>query len=161
MGESLFLACLVAIAGTMFFETTHYPTAFLDKSGGPAVFPQLILIILVVFIALRFVAILRSGKQEKFVFMEMFRGIRLLFLVSLGLTILLMPSVGFVPMVSIFLIVTVHCFYFGTNGSFGSPTLIAVRSALLIGFTVGLYLFFQAALGVQLPAGILNVLFPA
>ena len=161
MGESIFLASLAAVAGTMLFETMHYPTGALDRSGGPGIFPTILIAILLAFIALRLVAIIRSRKQEKFVFMEMFRGIRLLFLVALGLTILLMESIGFVPMISLFLIVSVHCFYFAANDSWGSYRLIAVRSLVLVGFTVGMYVFFQAALGVQLPAGILSILFPS
>jgi len=93
--ELIFLAILGIFAVVFFKETTTYKIASFDTSGGPATFPQYILILLLVAIAILMIQKIVKKDFKGFVFIELFKGERGIGLLSLVAYLALLTILGF------------------------------------------------------------------
>ncbi len=158
MGEIIFLIVLAAAGISMFGMSFGFQVSRIDTSGGPALFPRIVIIILLVFIAMRIVMISKDKeeKEKKFHFLEMFQGSRLIFLFMFLGYALLMKPLGFVISSSLFLIIAVTFLY---KKQYGERITVKkgliLYPAILICVAV-LYYIFVNKLNVLLPGGILN-----
>ena len=64
MGETIFLLCFCAAAIAMYGMTGNFRISKMDTSGGAAMFPRIVIILLLVFLAIRLLQIW-IGKQKK------------------------------------------------------------------------------------------------
>ena len=158
MGEIFFLIILAAAGVGMFGMSFGFQVSRIDSSGGPALFPRIVIIILLLFIAIRMIMVSKSKEElgKKFHFLEIFQGSRLIFLLMfLGYAVLMKP-LGFVISSSLFLIIAVTFLY---KKQYGER--ITVKKGLilypviLISVAV-LYYIFVNKLNVLLPGGIIN-----
>ena len=158
MGEIFFLIILAAAGVGMFVRSFGFQVSRIDSSGGPALFPRIVIIILLLFIAIRIIMVSKSKEElgKKFHFLEIFQGSRLIFLLMfLGYAVLMKP-LGFVISSSLFLIIAVTFLY---KKQYGER--ITVKKGLilypviLISVAV-LYYIFVNKLNVLLPGGIIN-----
>ena len=158
MGEIFFLIILAAAGVGMFGMSFGFQVSRIDSSGGPALFPRIVIIILLLFIAIRIIMVSKSTEElgKKFHFLEIFQGSRLIFLLMfLGYAVLMKP-LGFVISSSLFLIIAVTFLY---KKQYGER--ITVKKGLilypviLISVAV-LYYIFVNKLNVLLPGGIIN-----
>lgn len=159
MGEILFLSILGVIDVIMFFLTFTFPASIIDQSGGAGLFPRIVLIVLLVFLAARIVTILRSEEEKKktFAFLEIFKGRRLVFLLAFVLYAFSMSTLGFVISSGIFLsamIIFLHWCQYGEWMSVKKSMLTVLISFVCV-FSV--YYIFTHYLNVMLPAGLLNI----
>ena len=85
MGELIFLGILAIIGVIMFGMSFGFQTSLLDKSGGPALYPRIVIVVLVIFLVVRCVMIIRSQEElkKKFHFLEILQGSR--FIAASGL----------------------------------------------------------------------------
>lgn len=155
MGELIFLGLIAAICGVFFYLTFDFQVSLLDRSGGAAMWPRIIIAFLMIFVIIRFIQVVRTKKKEEFVFLELFRGPRLFLLAALVVYIIAFKPVGYIFSTSLFLLVVVNVFYKWTKGNFGTVKSIVVRNVLLIAFVVALYFFFAEIVNIPLPVGTL------
>ena len=147
MGEIFFLIILAAAGVGMFGMSFGFQVSRIDSSGGPALFPRIVIIILLLFIAIRIIMVSKSKEElgKKFHFLEIFQGYAVL-----------MKPLGFVISSSLFLIIAVTFLY---KKQYGER--ITVKKGLilypviLISVAV-LYYIFVNKLNVLLPGGIIN-----
>jgi len=154
MGELIFLGILLAICVYFFTLTSGFAVSILDKSGGAAVFPRIVIIFLAVFIIARMVTVLLEKEKKPFAFLELFQGMRLFFFASLVIYILALKPVGYVLTTTAFLVVVINGFYYKVKGNWGSVPAIVVRNMLLVAFVMLMEFFFVRILHIMLPAGI-------
>ena len=57
MGETIFLLCFCAAAIAMYGMTGNFRISKMDTSGGAAMFPRIVIILLLVFLAIRLLQI--------------------------------------------------------------------------------------------------------
>lgn len=157
MGELIFLGLIAAICGVFFYLTFDFQVSLLDRSGGAAMWPRIIIAFLMIFVIIRFIQVVRTKKKEEFVFLELFRGPRLFLLAALVVYIIAFKPVGYILSTSLFLLVVVNVFYKWTKGNLGTVKSIVVRNVLLIAFVVALYFFFAEIVNIPLPVGTLWV----
>lgn len=155
MGELIFLGLIAVICGVFFYLSFDFQVSLLDRSGGAALWPRIIILFLMVFVIIRFVQVLRTKKKEEFVFLELFKGPRFFLLVCLVAYIIAFKYVGYIISTSLFLVVVVNVFYKWTKDDFGTVKSIIFRSVLLILFVIALNYFFAEIVNIPLPAGIL------
>lgn len=158
MGEVIFLAVIGVLDVVMFGLTFAFPTSIIDQSGGPGLFPRLVLAGLLVLVVIRIAVILHSESERgrRFIFLEIFKGSRLVFLVVFVAYALLMTTLGFVLSTGVFLAVTILFLFRCQYQKWMGPKGIA---ATVIGSAVGalvIYLLFTRWFNVVLPAGLLN-----
>ncbi len=156
MGEIIFLIVLLLLGGVLFQQTFTFGVSILDQSGGPALFPRIVLAILAIAIIIRLISVLREKKHEHFVFIELFTGNRLFFFLSLILYIVTFKFLGYILSTCLFLMITCNYFYYVVKGNKGSVKSIAVRNIGIVVFAVVMYVFFANVLHIMLPAGILG-----
>ena len=154
MGEVIFLGLLAVISVVFFVMTFSFPTSIMDKSGGPAIFPQIVLVFLFVLVLIRIVMVLRQKERPPFVFLELFKGMRLFFFLSLVCYIVAIDFLGYILSSILFFAVTVNFFYYKAKGTWGSVKSIALRNGLILVFVFSLNAFFSGILKVMLPPGI-------
>lgn len=160
MGELIFLAILAVVGGLCYAETTTYTIATYDRTGGPAMYPQLILILLFVALAIRAVQVLLSKEKPKFKWFTLFQGPRCIFFIAFVLFVVLMEPLGFVVDATLFMSATSFYLYYKTTGdkSLGGAKVIVTRVLLFAFFDVAVFLFFSSVLNVAVPEGILSFL---
>ena len=156
MGEIIFLVFLLISGGVMFWSTFSFRTNPLDTSGGPAIFPQIVLAFLMLMVVIRIVEILCSKEKKPFAFVEMFKGSRLFFLVSLGVYIFLIKPLGFIVSTVLFMTVVILGFRYSMSKSVGKPGSVAIAVGASAAYAVLMYVLFAKVLSIFLPAGILG-----
>ena len=156
MGELVFMALLCVMGVACFIDTLHFRVSLLDRSGGAAVFPRVVIVLLLLLVCIRIVMILRDGNRPHFVFLEAFAGARLAYLIALAALVFTIKPIGFLPAMSAFMLFTANYFYFRTHGSLGKAWFVILRSVSLVAFVAVVYYFFTGVLHVMLPAGLLG-----
>lgn len=156
MGEIVFLVVLLIISAVCFQQTFTFGVSILDQSGGPAVFPRIVIALLVIAVVIRLITVLREKKHEHFVFIELFTGKRLFFFLSLILYIVTFKFLGYILSTCLFLMITCNYFYYVVKENKGSLRSIVLRNTFVVVFSVGMYFFFGNVLHIMLPAGILG-----
>lgn len=158
MGEIIFLILIAAISGLYLGQTFGYAMPKLDNSGGPALFPQIVCVVLIVLVLIRLAAILMRKEFKHFYFLEMFQGSTGVFSIGVIAMVLVMRPLGFVPAAFLFLSgVSNALFYFKTGDRrLGGVKSVALREALFLAFVLALYFFFTKVLFIALPKGILK-----
>ncbi|QUI22259.1 tripartite tricarboxylate transporter TctB family protein [Vallitalea pronyensis] len=157
MGEIIFMGILAVISFIMLIMTYNFPTSIIDQSGGAALFPRIVIFLLLFFMIIRVVEIIRKKEwHKKFAFFEMFKGIRLVYLLSTLAFILSIKYVGYIVSTSIYLIVTIIYFYKKEMGEKQSKKKLAVTIVLNIMLVIGVYYVFTDVLNILLPEGIMR-----
>ncbi len=159
MGEMIFLLVLLAVCAGAYYMTFDFPVSLLDKSGGAAIFPRMIITALVVFITIRLIQIFLEKHKKPFVLRELFVKERGFFYFSLFLYIACFNFLGYIVSTILFLLTTTTIFFKFTHGSYGSKKQIAVRSILVVCFVVLMNAFFVDVINILLPRGIFARLF--
>lgn len=154
MGELIFLGILLVVCIYFYTLTFGFAVSILDKSGGAAVFPRIVIVFLMVFLIVRAVTVLKDKQRKPFAFKELFLGMRLFFFTSLICYILVFKFLGYVISTTLFLVVTINVFYFKTKKQLGSVQAIAVRNFMAIIFVLLMNYFFVHILHIVLPAGL-------
>lgn len=157
MGEIVFLAIIALVGGGMFAMTYGFRENILDQSGGPGMFPRIIVILLGFSLIVRIVQIvLKKETKKPFAFVEMFKGSRLLYILATLAYMLLVRFVGYVPMTIVYLIFTILVFRSQESDepfTAGRVALIVVTNSVV---AVGVYLFFTRIVDIRLPAGFIG-----
>jgi len=161
MGELLFLFGLVVVAGYYYYESLSYTTTRFERTGGPAVFPQIVIYGLLFFILLRVIQIFIKKDKTKFKWFSIFKGTRGIFFISFVFYVLLMQFLGFILAGSLFLITISTYMYKQVENSVQLFAFkdFGIRSLIMISFVIFVNYFFAVALNVQVPKGILGYLF--
>jgi putative tricarboxylic transport membrane protein len=158
MGELLFMGSTAVVALGMLVMTVGFPVSIIDNSGGPALFPRIIIVLLIAFMLIRAVIVLKDKdlKNAPFIFSEMFKGARLIYLLGTLSYILLIKKVGFVIMTTLYLFgMTLFLHYLQRDRHFPwKKTLIVLAGSISI--AVGIYLIFTGTLNTLLPKGVLK-----
>lgn len=159
MGEVVFLSIVGLLGIGMLVMTGSFPTSLIDKSGGPALFPRIVIILLLVFLIARIVTIIRSEEEKKkeFRFLEIFKGSRLFFLIVFILFILTIEKIGFIISGSVFAIVMMFYLYRKQYGENMSKKRMAVTAVIATVSVVVIYILFTRYFNVLLPAGIIHL----
>jgi putative tricarboxylic transport membrane protein len=158
MGEILFMAVLAIIAIGMFVMTYDFPISIIDKSGGAALFPRIMIVLLLFFLVIRFIAIIKTKREgrPKFVFIEIFQGPRLVYLLTTLAFIIVLNFLGFILSAILYLLILVNYFYYIQNDKKPSLKTEIVVVVCVIAGIVGLEYFFGDVLNIMLPEGILQ-----
>lgn len=158
MGELIFNALLAVIAVILYVMTFDFPTSIFDKSGGAAMYPRIVIIALLILLAIRSVQILQSPEENKrkFVFFEMFRGSRLIYILTTFAYFLLVKRIGFIVCTVVYLIGMILYFYTLQEQKHPSTKMVLIVAVAVIPSVVALDYLFCKLMGVLLPAGILG-----
>lgn len=156
MGEIILLLIVAGISGIYLGQTFDYRMPKLENSGGPALFPKMVLIILIILVLIRVIVIIVHKDFKHFKFFELFKGSTGLFSISLIVMIFIMPYLGFIVTCFLFMTITSHALLYIKTKTFGGARKIIMREVFFLVFAVGLYLFFTKVLFVSLPTGILS-----
>lgn len=158
MGELIFNAIVAALAIAMFAVSYTFPVSIIDKSGGAGLFPRAVVLFLLAFLLIRTLQILRSPEERarKFVFTEIFKGARLVYLLSTLAYFLLVKYVGFILTTVVYLAVMIVFFYKLQEGHLPSRRSTAVICVSSAAGAVLLDYLFCHLMGVLLPAGLLG-----
>ncbi len=159
MSELIFLGILAVLGIICFGETTTYTVAPYDRTGGPAIYPQIVLVLLFVALALRAIQLLVSKKREKFKWFTLFHGPRGVFFAAFLLFVILMKPLGFIVDATLFLTFTSLFLYYKTTDdkSLGGPKTILLRFVVAAVFSGIVYFFFSEVLHVAVPKGVLSI----
>lgn len=155
MGELVFLGVLALLFGLLYLPTYNFEISNLDTSGGPAMFPRAVIIFTLIFIAVRFIMVLKTKEKKDFVFLELFRGMRLFFFASIVIFIIALKYLGYLVSTIAFLLVTLNFLYYKTRDNMGSVKSIIIRNVLAIMLVFALRYFFVEIVNVILPTGTL------
>lgn len=153
MGEIIFLGLLAVVCVVCFAMSLSFPISVMDKSGGPAFFPQVVIVFILVFLVIRLIMVLREKEKLHFVFAELFCGIRLFFFVAIVLYVVLIQSLGYVLCTLVFLLTAINVFYYKTKGGLGNIKSVVIRNLSIFVFVFGMNAFFSQVLKVILPTG--------
>lgn len=153
MGELVFLALILVVCAVFYGMSFEFKTSVLDTSGGAAFWPRIVIVFLACFVIIRGIQVIKNKGDRKFVFGELFRGSRLIFLLSLTGYIVLFKYVGYLISTMLFLLITVNVFYKITRDNFGSVRSIVLRNAAAVAFAFGCYFFFAKVVHIALPQG--------
>ncbi len=157
MGEIVFLTIVAATAGVMYWMTFDFRVSILDKSGGPGLFPRIIVILLLFFIVIQIIETIRKKETgKKFAFVEMFEGIRLVYIVATMVYMLTIKWVGYVPVTFAYLVFCITVLHRRETGERGGWKQIGVLAGVNAALVVGVYLFFTRVVNILLPAGIIG-----
>ncbi|MBC8452667.1 MAG: tripartite tricarboxylate transporter TctB family protein [Spirochaetes bacterium] len=158
MGELIFMGITALAAIGMFFMTSSFPVSIIDKSGGPALFPRIVIILLILFMIIRAVIVMKDKElwNKQFVFTEIFKGSRLIYLLVTLAYILLIKQIGFVVMTAVYMYgLTQYLYYIQQDHMMTvKRNLITALGALFV--TLGVYFLFSDVLNIRLPLGILK-----
>ncbi len=156
MGEIASLLALACVGAVYYAETLGYAVSRFERTGGPAVYPKMVLACLFVFIALRICRIVRERKPRPFVFLNLFRGARGKFFLMFAAYILLMPHLGYIVATAGYLTASCALLTRLKEGAPGPPGRFALRALFFLAVTMGLYWFFATLLNVGVPEGVLQ-----
>lgn len=158
MGEVIFLGIISLVAISMALLAYQFPVSIIDKSGGPAFFPQAVVLFIVALALIRIVQVIRTKKDERkeFVFLEMFKGPRLIFILATIIEIATMKYLGFIISMSIYLAGMIIYFNYTQKGKW-----LSVKNMLLIAFIsilgiIGIDFIFCEVLKVVIPKGLIG-----
>lgn len=158
MGEIIFLAVITAVIGYLYILTGSFPVNALDTTGGAAMFPRVVIIVLALLIVIRIIQIIKNKELKvHFVFFELLKGSTGIFLLSLVAYIFLFSILGYVVATILYLVLTITYCYYKKYGNIGSAKAVIIRVALSVAGTLVLYWFFTSVLLVRMPAGILKL----
>lgn len=151
--EIVFLLVILGFSVLFLVQTHSYQVPTYDTSGGPAMFPQYILIMLIAAIVILVVQLIIKRQGAKFVFGEMFTGVRGIFFVSLVVYLALLRPIGFLLSTALFLLVTVNFLARVYKGSLGTAKEIVVRSSISLGVALFVNFLFADVFRIMLPTG--------
>ncbi len=153
MGEIIFLLILIVGGVFLFITSLDYSSVeFLDAYVGPALFPQIIISIIILAAVALLIKIIVMKKKPDFVFIELFKGNRLIFGIFIIAFVLILDMFGFVASTILFLTVTTSFFTYVQFGKIEKIRLILNVVGICV-FAVGIYLIFSQLIGLQLPIG--------
>lgn len=155
MGEIIFLTVFFVAAVSLYTLTGDFCISKMDTSGGAAMFPRLVIILLCICLILRIGQIIWKKEKKGFVWKELFMETRRFFVVSLLVYVALLKPLGYIPATCLFLIVTVGRLRYYQKGGYGRAGEVLVRDLLLIAFCLAMYAAFSGILSVNLPKGLL------
>jgi hypothetical protein len=156
MGEFILLLFFAGIDVYYFAETFTYRKPLFETTGGPAVYPRLILALLFFFLVIRAIQVWRTAKKPPFVFFDLFKGSCGVFLYSFFVYILLMQPLGYVIATLLYLTFISHYLLYHKNGTIGTIRLAGLRIVVFAMISFLLYQFFAVILNVNMPAGMLE-----
>lgn len=158
MGELVFLGVLAVMGIIMFGMSFSFTTSAIDASGGPAVFPRIVIIGLIIFMVMRAVEILRKEEERKkeFHFLEIFKGSRLFFVILFILYAASIKTVGFVIASTFFGIILIAYLHKKQYGNYASIKKSIITYCIFTVSIVAVYYIFTNYFSVNLPAGILD-----
>ena len=154
MGELFFLLFFIVLSIYFFFLTGDFRISPLDKSGGASVWPRIVLVFLLLFLVIRLIQVVCTKHRKEFVFLDLFKGIKLFFLACFIGYIALFKFLGYYISTLLFLIITVNFFYKYCRNSWGTKKEIIIRNLVIIVFVTLMQLFFSGVLKIMLPSGI-------
>lgn len=156
MGEIIFLVILAILDIMYLLETFKYKIPVYDNTGGPGIYPKIILAILLAAIVIRIIKILHSKTKEHFVFKELFEKDRLFFVAAFAVYIMIMRPLGII--LSTIIYMTSVSFYIASvvDGTLGTTRAIAIRIVSFCVMSILIYLFFSNVMNVALPKGIFH-----
>jgi|GEM_PF-1630364 len=158
MEELLLLVVLTGMDLLYYFETFSYKKALFDKTGGPAIYPRVILVLLLISIAIRVIQILKRHEYEPSVLKGLVTGSRGVFLWAYIAYVLLMEPLGMIIDTVCYLIFICHYMIYARDGKLGSKTSILKHNVSFVLLTLGIYLFFTLVMNVAVPKGLLSSL---
>lgn len=156
MGEIAFMAVLALVGIVMFAMTADFPTSVIDKSGGPAMFPRLVICLLLAVMVVRTIKILRNKSllKQRFVCADLFKGSSLTYLCLFVGYAAFITTLGFVATSSLFLVVAIPYLYRRQDGKWPAPGRILAIAVLSVAGVVALNYLFTSVLDVILPTGL-------
>lgn len=158
MGEILFLLLIAGIDIIYFAETFTYKKPLFDNTGGPAVFPRVVLILLLACLLVRILQILAAREKRHFVLRELFCGSTGVFLLAFAGYIFFMEPLGIILDTILYLGFTSHYMIYVRDGSLCSGRKILLHMASFAVIAVSVYWFFSTVLNVAVPRGLLSFL---
>lgn len=156
MGEIMFLLLIAGIDIFYFMETFTYKKPLYDNTGGPAVFPRVILVLLLVCLFVRILQILIQKENRHFVFRELFCGSAGVFLLAFVCYIFLMEPLGMILDTILYLGFISHYMIYVRDGVLCRPRQILLHMAVFVLMSAAIYWFFSSILNVAVPKGLLN-----
>lgn len=156
MGEIIFLLLIGATSGLYYYQTLSYRMPKLDNSGGPAIFPKFVCLILIGFVIIRIIQIILKKEKKEFHFFEIFKGTKGLLFISFTVLVFVIKPLGFVLTCFLFLSFVANALMYSKENTLGSTKSIIIREVIFLAFPIALYYFFTKVLFVALPAGILG-----
>lgn len=158
MGEVIFLGIVAIIAAIMLVMTASFPVSIIDHSGGPTLFPRLVIGLLFLFILIRIVEVLKTTKEDRkpFIFTEIFKGPRLLFIIISVIAFILVSRLGFIITMSLYVPGMMVFFTYLNKKALPSRKEIIVMIFSCIVFVILFDYLFCIHLHVILPKGILG-----
>ncbi len=154
----IFLLLLAGIDVYYLAETFSYKKPLYDNTGGPAVFPRVILVLLLVCLAVRMIQIIVTRDKKHFVFKELFRGSTGVFLFAFAGYIFLMEYLGMILDTVLYLGLISHYMIYQRDGTLGTARSVAVHMAAYLVMAAALYWFFSVFMNVAVPKGLLGFL---
>ena len=151
--EIVFL--LLLLAASLFFlrETYSYQVPSFDTSGGPALFPRYILILLSVCIVLLIIQLIWQKRGKTFVFFEVFKHERGVFFWTLVAYLFLLNPIGFLAATILYLLFIVNYLARLYKGTLGSIKEIIVRSTISLAVALSVTYLFSEIFRIILPTG--------
>lgn len=158
MGEIIFLVVVAVVAVIMFFMANSFPTSIIDSSGGSSLFPKIMAVILLFFIIIKVITILKDKEKrnKKFNFLEIFKGIRFIYLITTIAYFALVTIVGFVLSSIIYLVGTMIYFAYYKEGKLPSKKSMAITASIVVVSVVALDFLFCRTMGIMLPVGLIG-----
>lgn len=154
MGEIIFLLVLIAISALGFIEAGTFPVSLFEKTGGPSLFPKVLFVGLAIFAVVRIIVILKSKEKTKFVFLDLFKSTRGVFILASVIYVLVMEYLGYIISTALFLIVICNYLYWKRYDTKGTVKSIVLRNASMVLITFLLYVFFAKVMTINLPHGL-------
>jgi hypothetical protein len=159
VGELIFMAVVAVISVIMFVMSFFFQTSLIDQSGGPALFPRIVIILLLFFMIMRAVSVIRSQEalKKKFVFFEMFHGSRLFFILLFLGYACVVQTLGFAISSSLFAIIAItylHKKQYGRNITLKKGAVLYSTVVLSI---FALYFVFTRYFSILLPSGFIDI----
>ena len=158
MGEVIFLLLLAGLDVYYFVETFSDKKPLYDNTGGPAVFPRVILILLLICLAVRLIQIIVGKNRKHFVFMELFQGSTGIFLLAFAAYIFLMKGLGMILDTVLYMGFISHYMIYQRDGTLGTFRSVSIHVAVYVLLAAALYWFFSVILNVASPRGLLGFL---
>jgi hypothetical protein len=157
MGEIIFLGVIAVISLIMFLMTFSFPTSIIDKSGGPGLFPRIVIILFLFFAMIRLVEIIRKKEIKKpFAFLEMFQGSRAIYLLSTLIYMLIISHLGYIISSAAYILFSIFYYYRREMNSSLNRKQIILISMVNSALVVFIYFSFTSVLNILLPKGILG-----
>jgi hypothetical protein len=151
----MLLLVLTGIGIYYFAETFTYHKPLFESTGGPEIFPRVILVLLFLFIAVRAIQIILNKKKSSFVFFDLFTGSRGMFLYCFMGYILIMKPLGYIFATFLYLAGLSNYMIYYKDGTIGTARAISIRIVIFAIISVLLYQFFAGILNVNIPLGLL------